>query len=184
MESVLDELKLARESGPLFIKDFPHYIRHLWNDELYDLFRHSFMIRDPAKTITSMYHQFPDFHEDEIGFVEQRELFDRLCDRLGEVPPVLDSDDLLEAPAAMVEAWCQAAGITFVAEALHWQPGNRDEVSWWDGGSFHANLRNSDGLKAQRRSYVDINKLPDRVKAIHETVLPHYQHLYGYRLTG
>ncbi len=182
MASVLLELKNANQSGAVFIKDFPHYIKHLWNDELYDLFRHSFLIRDPAKTITSMTHKFPDFHEDEVGFVEQRELFDRLCDRLGEVPAVIDSDDLLENPVGMVEIWCQAVGIPFIVEALSWEPGARDEVSWWDGGSFHANLRDSDGLKPQPRKYVDIDGLPGRVKAIYERALPHYEYLYAHRL--
>jgi hypothetical protein len=182
LESALEALKAAAQEGPVFAKDFPHYIEHLWTEELLDLFNHSFLIREPAKTITSMFDKWPDFHQKEVGFPEQRRLFDRLCDRLGHPPPVLDSDDLLENPHEMVEAWCKAVGIAFLPEALSWEPGARDEVSWWDGGSFHANLRNSDGLKAQKRKYVDIAKTPTRVQEIYEVVLPHYQHLYAHRL--
>ena len=68
-------------------------------------------------------------------------------------------------------------------QALSWKPGTRDEVSWWDGGSFHANLRASDGLKPQKRRYVDINDVPDRVKAVYQDVLPHYRHLHAHRLS-
>jgi len=57
-------------------------------------------------------------------------------------------------------------------------------VSWWDGGSFHENLRESDGLKPQPRKYIDISEAPDRVKEIYEMVLPHYQHLHAHRLTS
>jgi hypothetical protein len=149
---------------------------------LFDLFNHSFLIRDPAKTITSMYNKWPDFHQDEIGFVEQRELFDRLCDYLGKTPPILDSDDLLENPHDMVERWCNAVDIPFLPDALSWEPGARDEVSWWDGGSFHANLRESDGLKSQPRKYIDISEAPDRVKQIYDVALPHYEHMYQHRL--
>ena len=184
LASVLETLKIAASKGPVFSKDFPHYIDHMWSDELLDLFNHSFLIRDPAKTITSMYDKWPDFDEKEVGFAEQRELFDRLCDKNGEAPPVLDSDDLLENPHAMVKLWCEAVGIPFLQQALSWEPGARDEVSWWDGGSFHANLRNSDGLKAQQRKYIDIAEAPDRVKQIHETVLPHYQHMHAQRLAA
>ena len=184
LASVLETLKIAASKGPVFSKDFPHYIDHMWSDELLDLFNHSFLIRDPAKTITSMYDKWPDFHEKEVGFAEQRELFDRLCDKYGEAPPVLDSDDLLENPHAMVKLWCEAVGIPFLQQALSWEPGARDEVSWWDGGSFHANLRNSDGLKAQQRKYIDIAEAPDRVKQIHQTVLPHYQHMHTQRLAA
>jgi len=182
LDSVHQAMLAAAAQGPVFMKDFPHYIDHMWDDEFLENFNHSFLIRDPAKTITSMYNKWPDFHEKEVGFAEQRELFDRLCDKTGSPPPVLDSDDLLEDPHRMVELWCEAVGIPFISEALSWEPGPRDEVSWWDGGSFHANLRNSDGLKPQKRKYVEIDFLPDRVKAVYERVLPHYNHLNAHRL--
>lgn len=182
LDSVLETLKAAASRGPVFSKDFPHYVDHMWDEELLALFNHSFLIRDPAKTITSMFDKWPDFHEKEVGFAEQRALFDRLCDRDGEPPPVLDSDDLMESPYKMVKAWCQAVGIRFIPEALSWQPGARDEVSWWDGGSFHANLRNSDGLRPQKRKYIDISQAPDRVKRIYDAVLPHYEQIFPYRL--
>ena len=182
LDSVLANLTLSASRGPVFSKDFPHYVDHMWNDKLLSQFKHSFLIRDPAKTISSMYAKWPDFHENEVGFVEQRRLFDKLCDRDGVAPPVVDSDDLLEDPTAMVKLWCLATGITFIPEALQWKPGARDEVSWWDGGSFHDNLRNSDGLKPQPRKYVEIDKLPDRVREIYDQVLPHYEHMHAHRL--
>ena len=182
LESVHSRLLNAREAGPVFIKDFPHYLDHMWSDEFLANFNHSFLIRDPAKTITSMYNKWPDFHEKEVGFEEQRELYDRLCDTHGAAPPVLDSDDLLEDPFRMVELWCISVGIPFMPEALSWEPGARDEVSWWDGGSFHANLRNSDGLKPQKRKYLEMDSLPDRVKEVYERALPHYEHLHANRL--
>ena len=98
--------------------------------------------------------------------------------------PVIDSDDLLENPEGIVKAWCQAVGIPFIAEALSWEPGDRDEVSWYDGGSWHGNLRGSDGLKPQPRKYIDISDAPDRVKRIYDIALPHYLHMYQYRLQG
>ena len=183
-DSVWDELQTAARKGPIFCKDFPHYVEHLWSNEFLSHFTHSFLIRDPAKVITSMYRHWPDFVSEELAFVEQRKLFERLCDQWGEVPPVIDSDDLLEDPQGVVEAYCKAVGIDFKPEALSWEPGARDEVSWYDGGSWHANLRDSDGLKPQPRRYIDISMAPDRVKEIYEIVLPDYQHLYQHRLSA
>ena len=182
LQSVLDNLTAAAAKGPVFIKDFPHYIDHMWTEELLSNFTHSFLIRDPAKTITSMYDKWPDFHEKEVGFAEQRQLFDLVTELIGAPPPVLDSDDLLENPHRMVQVWCEAVGIPFIEEALSWEPGARDEVSWWDGGSFHANLRDSNGLKPQVRKYVEIENTPGRVQEVHSRVLPHYQHLHQHRL--
>ena len=41
---------------------------------------------------------YADFHEKEVGFPEQRELFDRVAQKYGKAPPVIDSDDMLENP--------------------------------------------------------------------------------------
>ena len=182
-DSVWHELRAAASEGPVFSKDFPHYIKHMWDDEMLDHFNHSFLIRDPAKVVTSMYKHWPDFVLEEVAFVEQRELFDRISEQLGHAPPVIDSDDLLENPQGIVEAYCHAVGIPYVEEALSWDPGKRDEVSWYDGGSWHGNLRVSDGLKPQPRKYIDISDAPDKIKQIYNTVLPHYEHLHGHRLT-
>ena len=141
--------------------------------------------RDPAKTITSMYDKWPDFHEKEVGFAEQRELFDRLCDKTGVAPPVLDSDDLLEDPHGIVEAYSKAMGFEFMPEALSWEPGARSEVLWYDKeGVWHENLKNSDGLKPQPRKAGDISDEPDWVKEIYEICLEHYTYLHQFRLSA
>ena len=184
LESVWADILKRAETSAVFSKDFPHYVDHMWSGERLDIFTHSFLIRDPAKTITSMYDKWPDFHIKEVGFPEQRELFDMVADRYGTPPPVIDSDDMLEDPHGMIAKWCEAVGIPFIKEALSWEPGARDEVSWWDGGSFHANLRNSDGLKPQARTqYIDIKDAPDRVKEVHEIMRPHYEYMHQYRLS-
>lgn len=182
LEGVWADLRARAARGPVFIKDFPHYIAHMWDAEMLSHFTHSFLIRDPAKTITSMYDKWPDFHVAEVGFREQRALFDLLTDLTGAPPPVIDSDDLLEDPSRVVRRWCEAVGIPFVEAALSWAPGARDEVSWWDGGSFHANLRDSDGLKPQARRYVELADAPDRVREVHDAMRPHYDQLRAHRL--
>jgi len=181
-ESAWATLQQAAAEAPVFSKDFPHYVTSLWTDAWLDNFTHSFLIRDPAKTVTSMFKHWPDFVVEETGFAEQRQLFDRLDELQGSPPPVIDSDDLLSDPHTMVEKWCHAVGIDFLPEALSWEPGARDEVSWWDGGSFHQNLRNSDGLKPQAKTSIDIANAPERVRSIVAELQSHYEHLYQHRI--
>ena len=180
-----DFLRIAPESVGVHgrMLHLPGY-EHQWTDEFLSHFSHSFLIRDPAKAATSICKHGPDFVLKEIAFVEQRQLFDHVVDQTGRVPAVIDSDDLLENPYGTTEAYCKAVGISFIPEALSWKPGNRQEVSWYDGGSWHENLRNSDGLKPQPRKYIDIAKAPGRVKEIYEIVLPHYEHIYQHRLVA
>ncbi len=183
LDSVTGMLKATAARVPVFSKDFPHYIKHMWDEEFLSMFSHSFLIRDPAKTITSMYNKWPDFHENEVGFPEQRQLFDMIGDKTGLPAPVIDSNDMLEDPHTIVRLWCEGVGIPFIEAALNWEPGARREVSWWDGGSFHANLRDSDGLKPQaRHQYIDIGEAPSRVQVVYEKMMPHYEYMHRYRL--
>ena len=124
------------------------------------------------------------FTRNEIGFDEQRRLFDMLYEQCGKTPMVIDSDDLLEDPDSMVAAYCEASGIPFIADALHWEPGSRSEVLWYDGDDniWHESLKNSDGLKPQARKNVSVDKLPPRLQDLYQTFLPHYQHLHACRL--
>jgi len=183
LESVWEEVKSRAVNGPVFLKDFPHYINHLWNPEFLSHFTHAFLIRDPAKTITSMFNKWPDFHDGEVGFPEQRALFDLLWAINGKPPPVIDSDDLLENPHDMTEAFCNAVGLIFKPEALSWEPGgDPSEHSWWDGGSFHHNLAKSTGLKPQQRHYVELDSTPLRVQQVYRRMKPHYDRLYQSRI--
>ena len=188
-ESVIDRLADTAKKRPVFAKDMPQFTDHLWNDAFFDRYQHSFLIRDPAKVLASLHRSWsrsdnPGFTRNEIGFDEQRRLFDRLADKYGEPPVVIDSDDLLEDPPSMVERYCQAIGIPYIAEALHWEPGSRSEVLWYDGDDsvWHETLKNSDGLKAQPRKEIAIDELPPRLQDLYRDFLPHYRHLHQYRL--
>ncbi len=183
IESVWDDIQALAEKSPVFIKDFPHYINHIVTAKFLSHFTHAFLIRDPAKTITSMHARWPDFDELEVGFPEQRALFDLITALNGEAPPVIDSDDLLEQPHSMTKAFCEAVGIPFIEQALTWEAGGDPSAhSWWDGGSFHSNLAKSTGLTPQKRKYIDITESPERVRRVYRRMLPHYQHLYQYRI--
>jgi hypothetical protein len=183
IESVWEAIKAKAENGPVFIKDFPHYINHMWDEAFLSHFTHAFLIRDPAKTLTSLYARWPDFDELEVGNPEQRALFDLVSALNGKRPPVIDSDDLLEDPHGITAAFCEAVEIPFIQEALTWPAGgDPSEHSWWDGGSFHANLAQSTGLTPQPRKYIDLEDAPERVRRVYRRIMPHYQHLFDHCL--
>ena len=188
--SVQRKLRTASERQPVFAKDMPQFTDHLWSGDFLDQYRHSFLIRDPAKVLSSLQRSWDrkgdtqGFSRNEIGFDEQRKLFDILCDRLGSPPVVIDSDDLLADPPTMVAAWCDALGIPFIEAALSWEPGSRSEVLWYDGDDsiWHESLKNSDGLKPQPGRPANPDALPSRLRRLYEDFLLHYRHLHGFRL--
>lgn len=183
LESVWQDIQSRATKNPVFIKDFPHYINHMWDQSFLENFTHSFLIREPALTVTSMYDKWPDFDEGEVGFPEQRALFDLLTALHGKPPPVIDSSDLLANPGDVVRAFCDSIEIPYLEEALSWEPGSdASAFSWWDGGSFHHNLKSSTGLVPQERKYVELEHAPARVQQVTRRMQPHYEHLYKHRL--
>ena len=189
-EKIWRDIVDAAESCPVFVKDMPHHTDHMWDDAFLDRISHSFLIRDPAKVLASLHRSYQKagmvdgFKAHEISFGPQRALFELLQQRSGRTPPVLDSDDLMEDPETMVRVYCDAIGIPFIAEALRWEPGARDDVLWYDGNDeiWHASLRDSDGLKPISRKYVNPAVLPKNLSAHYETFLDHYKVLHSYRL--
>ncbi|MGI9463676.1 MAG: hypothetical protein ACR2OM_07045, partial [Aestuariivirgaceae bacterium] len=173
--AALEKLQGAAEQRPVFSKDMPQFTDHMWTEDFLAHFQHSFLIRDPAKVLASLNRSWiksgntTGFERHEIGFDEQRRLFDLLSNIAGSPPPVIDSDDLLEDPHGMVAAYCNAIGVPFISEALEWEPGGRSEVLWYDGDDsiWHETLKNSDGLKPQPRKTADVTGLPERLQDLY-----------------
>ena len=175
----------AAAEKPVFIKDFPQYAEHLFTPEWLGQFRHTFLIRDPAKVLSSLQRSYEKseatdgFSEQEIGFFELEALFRRVYEITGTRPFVMDSDDLLENPHEMVAAYCAAIDRPFLPQALSWQPGARDEVIWYDGddNTRHGSLKNSDGLKPQPRKTIDVKDLNPDMQAMYQRFLTPYEAL-------
>ena len=189
-EKIWHDLLEAAEKRPVFVKDMPHHTSHLWTQEFLDRISHSFLIRDPAKVLSSLHNSYQKagfttgFEPDEISFGPQNRLFDLLVNRNGSHPTVIDSDDLLEDPETMVRVYCEAIGIPFIAEALHWEKGSRSEVLWYDSNEdiWHASLRDSDGLRPMPRKFVEPSSLPENLSNHYEVFFEHYSALYPHRL--
>jgi len=189
-ERIWNDILEAAQKRPVFIKDMPHHTDHLREDGFLNRITHSFLIRDPAKVLASLHRSyqklgtFEGFEPHEISFGLQEALFNQITKRDGHPPPVLDSDDLLGNPSKMVEAYCEAMGLSFIQEALSWEPGSRDEVLWFEKNEeiWHASLRDSDGLKPIPRKYVDPTSLPENLSCHYDQFLGHYRALYPHRL--
>lgn len=91
----------------------------------------AFLIRRPEAVVASYEVKRLDLTLADLGFEDQRRLFERVCDRLGRVPPVIDADDVRRAPEATLRALCAAVGILFDPAMLHWPAGSRASDGPW-----------------------------------------------------
>jgi len=93
--------------------------------------RNAFLIRAPAAVLRSYRARRSEVTLDDIGFWQQAELFDRVCDMLGAAPPVIDAADVLAHPSATLQALCAALDIPFSEHMLHWPEGPRATDGVW-----------------------------------------------------
>lgn len=115
-----------------------YYQKHMTQHVLPDMdmafteqFHNCFLIREPRRIIASYAKIRPTFTLDELGFSQQQQLFERECDRLGEVPPVIDSRLTLENPRCVLGQLCDRLGIAFSEAMLSWPEGPRDSDGVW-----------------------------------------------------
>jgi hypothetical protein len=129
------------------------------------------LIRDPAEVVASYVRSRADVAAEDIGLVQQGELYDQL----GGVTPVIDAADFLRDPEGYLRWLCQYIQIEFTPTMLHWPAGPRASDGVWAPYWYRA-VRASTGfepywprevalhgaaLEAAQRSWPDYARLHD-----------------------
>jgi sulfotransferase family protein len=140
----------------------------------------AFLIRDPAEVLASYTVKRAEVMLEDIGFVQQRELFDREADRLGRAPPVVRGADVLADPRGMLVALCAALGIPFDEAMLAWPAGRRDSDGVWAPAWYDA-VERSTGFEAPREKAAPA--LSDDLRRIVDDARPHYEALLRHSLS-
>lgn len=153
----------------------PHYGLH-WLSS----FRNCFLIRDPAAVIASYAAKREGFSAQELGYERQVEIFNRECDRLGHVPPVLDAKDVLSDPKGALSALCAAIGIAFQDEMLAWPAGRRKTDGIW-ADHWYASVEASTGFAPYAEKEIVI---PPGMQSAYEDCMIPYQTMSKHRLVG
>jgi hypothetical protein len=141
--------------------------------------RNAFLIRAPEAVLASYSAKREGVTLADIGFVEQRELFEREADRLGRAPPVVDADDVLADPRATLTALCAGLDIPFSECMLHWPAGRRASDGIWAPVWYDA-VERSTGFAPPTKAAP--GPLPVHLRAIADVARPHYQRLAEFRL--
>jgi hypothetical protein len=134
-----------------------------------------FMIREPHGTISSHYAMNPDATLDEYGFEYLHAIFEAVQSATGEVPLVIDGDDLVANPEATVRAYCSRVGLTFMPEAMRWDPGQ--QANWQTTNRWHAEVAESSGLQAKTPKQRETPDTNEHLRGVAEYHQPFYDAL-------
>ena len=143
--------------------------------DLSDL-RHAFLIRDPIRVAASYANKRTEIRPEHLGVSRQREYFERIAERDGKAPPVIDSVDILADPPMMLEKLCAALGIGWVPSMLTWEAGPHSQDGVW-GWHWYDKVEASTGfgsppgpLPALAPEYA---RVADACRADYETLRVH-----------
>lgn len=139
----------------------------------------AFLIREPRAVLASYAAKRTEVTLADIGFVQQRELFDTVADLNGAAPPVVDAADILAAPARALGSLCAALGIAFTPSMLHWPPGLRDTDGVW-APAWYQSVQSSTGFATPATAVIP--SLPPHLERLAEQAQPHYAALLRHRL--
>ena len=155
-----------------------HMLDHIelnWLDKL----TNCFLIRSPVEVITSYIKVRSQPTLLDLGFPQLLRIFDTVRRNTGSIPPVIDSQDVLEDPRGTLMLLCEAVAVPFSEKMLSWPPGRRDSDGLW-APYWYAAVEKSTGFAPYRPKN---EQPPPQLQDLLTQAQAAYQELYRFRLT-
>ncbi len=166
---------------PIFFQK--HMTHHLldeidrgWLDQMVNCF----LIRSPAEVVASYSRTRENPVIEDVGVVQQAEIFDYLRARKKRAPLVIDARDVLENPEGMLKALCNAVGVEFTPRMLSWPAGPRESDGVWATYWYDSVIASTGFMPYRQRSL----RLSTELEAIVKDCEPYYRRLYDLRLVS
>jgi sulfotransferase family protein len=151
----------------------PH-IGRAWLGEL----THAFLIRDPREVLLSYIKTRPNVTAEDIGVVQQLEIFEYVQRVCGVTPPVIDAGEFLQAPEVQLRALCDRLSIAFTPRMLSWPSGARASDGVWAPYWYDAVVR-STGFEPYR---VHEREVPPVFRDVIDAAMPAFKALFAQRM--
>jgi Sulfotransferase domain len=137
-----------------------------------------FLIRDPREVILSYIKKNPEPKLEDLGFVQQSEIFNFARAQTNSIPPVIDARAVLQDPDRILRLLCDAIGVPFDTAMLSWPPGLRDTDGSWAKYWYEEVARSTSFQPFKPRE----GNVPDHLREIYERCRECYERLYQHRL--
>lgn len=177
---VVEQLdRLRQQDCPVFYqKHMTHHIDASMSLRWIRQLRNCFLIRNPLSMLLSLRRVLPEAQLDDTGLPQQLRLFETVLADCDDAPLVIDSDDLLRDPRAMLTLLCARLGVSFDEAMLSWPAGPRDSDGVWAPFWYDTVLR-STGFAAARPIPAQV---PAELRSLLQQCQPIYDRLAGFKL--
>ncbi len=161
-----------------FQKQMTHHLLPEVDRQWLDAVTNCFLIRDPRDMIASYIKQWENPALEDLGYVQQAEIFDFVRTRAKSLPPILDAKDVLENPERMLRLLCKLVGVEFSESMLSWPPGLRETDGVW-ARYWYTDVARTTSFRPYRPMHGEV---PERLREAYERCRECYQRLYEHRL--
>ena len=141
-------------------------------------FKNCLLIRNPKQVIVSYFKKSKINSINDLGFVQQVELFEQIKNLTGSYPAVIDSKDILLDPKLYLSKLCNYFDISFLEEMLSWPIGQRTSDGIW-GSHWYKNVVNSNCFIPYKESE---DKIHQNDMQFYKDSIEHYNYLSSYKL--
>jgi len=179
--NVVDQVTGSVPNGKktFFQKQMTHHLLPEVDRHWLSAVTNCFLIRDPAEVITSYIKKNDvDLELEDLGFVQQAEIFNWVSQNTKQEAPVIDARDVRQNPKRMLEMLCEAIGVEFDEAMLSWPPGLRETDGVW-ATHWYSEVARSTSFQPYRPKNEPV---PERMREIHERCRECYDRLYACRL--
>jgi hypothetical protein len=161
-----------------FQKQMTHHLLPEIDREWLAAVTNCFLIRDPREVISSYIKKREDPALEDLGFVQQAEIFDFVRTRTNAVPPVVDAKDVLQNPERTLRLLSEAIGVEFSKSMLSWSPGLRDTDGIW-AKYWYGEVAKTTSFQPYRARHYEV---PENLRELYARCRDCYEKLYQHRL--
>ena len=169
---------IPKKKTIFYQKHMAHHILSFDDISWVKNFKNCLLIRHPKQVIISYSKKNKINSVNDLGYVQQFELFNQIKNLTGSYPAVIDSKDILLDPELYLSKLCNYFNISFLEEMLSWPIGQRKSDGIW-GSHWYKNVINSNSFMPYKESEESIHQDDMR---FYQDSIEHYKYLSSYKL--
>ena len=142
-------------------KHMAHHILNLNDIEWITNFENCILLRHPKEVISSYSNKNKLNSFEELGYRQQYEII-RLLKKKNKSFIIIDSSELLQNPAKVLDVWCKKINIKYEQSMLNWEKGNHiNDGIWWK--SWYDNVIKTTGFQKYKKKDINIESEYDSI---------------------